>query len=64
MSKYTYTCDSEVWECGDGCCTEWNDEYKLYKDGEFVKVFIYYDDMLDHVLKECGATLELINECT
>ena len=48
---------TEHWECGDGCCSEWNNFYTVFFDGkEVLSDFEAYDetDAVVFALKKMG----------
>lgn len=49
--KYTYTYDSLYSECGDGCCSFYDDLYTLKdSDGGTVGEYSNKDDMIEALL--------------
>lgn len=57
--KYTYKVSSDMWECGDGCCTMWDDSFILYgPDGEELGTFTYEHEMIEAILSHAGIEKE------
>lgn len=59
--KYTYKHSSDMWECGDGCCTMWDDVFVLYgPGGEELGTFAYEHEMTEFLLTHAGIELESV----